>query len=68
MSLNLPTTRLKNERGTRTKVMVMPTVTVAHPAGRMGPRMAARTVLRDTGMGRAVARRKRGEEPCLLVC
>jgi hypothetical protein len=59
MSLNLQTTRLKNERGTRTKVTVMATATettVVHPAGRTGLRMGGRTiVLRDTGMGREAA-------------
>jgi hypothetical protein len=73
MFLNLQTTRLKNERGTRTKVMVMPMATVMEitvvPSGKnKGLRMGGRTtVLRDTGMGRGAARLKRGEEQCLPV-
>lgn len=70
--LNLRTTRLKNERGTRTKVTVMPMATVmettaVHLAGRMGLRMGGRTTLRDMAMGRAAARLRRGEEPHLPV-
>ena len=73
VSLNLQMTRLKNERGTRTKVVVMPMATVmevmvVHLAGRTGLRRGGRTsILRDTGMGRAAAPPKQGEEPCLPV-
>ena len=58
-------TRLKNERGTRTKVVVMPMATVMEV---MVVHLAGRTsILRDTGMGRAAAPPKQGEEPCLPV-
>ena len=58
MSLNLQTTRLKNERGTRTKVMVMES---SH-----GVKNKSSSGHRHRKGGQA-ARLKRGEEPCLPV-